>query len=296
MNNWSLMDHGAWLGNPEGSSPAHLCAWSKIKLGWITPQEITSKDPFCGLSREVWAIETSKESLFKLPTANQGEYFLVSNRHRTGFDSYLPGEGILIWHIDDKVGLNNPRTNPSYPPYWVYLEQADGRNDLSKGGPADEGNPYSSTGANDRFDVNTNPNSRDYSENPTGIEIRVLDPPGEMMTVVMKNNCQEMVTKTYAAANPFIISQHPDGIGIYLEPVASNPTLSIYDLNGQLVHTATGGEKVSRGLNAERKERWASMFPWDGRNDAGRQVASGVYIYIIESEKGAKTGKLAVIR
>lgn len=296
VHDWSLMDHGAWLGKPPGSSPAHPCPWSKVLLGWITPQEA----PSCGPEREVYAIETHREeSLFKLSTPNRDEYFLVSNHQRTGFDAYLPGEGILIWHIDDKVGsveANNVNFNYLHPR--VYLEQADGLDELRDNRPADDEDPYSSTGANDRFGDNTTPNSRDYAGNPTGIEIRVLDPPGEVMTVLMKNNCQESTTKVYAAANPFILSQYPDGIGIglYLEPFASNPILSIYDLNGQLVHTATGGEKVSRGSNAEREEQWASMFTWDGRNDAGRQVASGVYIYIIESEKGAKTGKLAVIR
>ncbi|MDI6792666.1 MAG: M6 family metalloprotease domain-containing protein, partial [bacterium] len=251
VHDWSLMDHGAWLGNPPGSSPAHPCAWSKAFLGWITPQEA----PSCGPECEVYAIETHKEkSLFKLSTSNRDEYFLVSNRQRIGFDAYLPGEGILIWHIDDSVGsveANNVNSNYLHPR--VYLEQADGRNDLlpppyGKGGPADDGDPYSSTGANDQFGDNTTPNSRDYAKNATGIEIRVLDPPGERMTVLMKNNCQESTTKVYAAANPFILSQHPDGIGIYLEPEVTNPILSIYDLNGQLVHTATGGEKVSRGL------------------------------------------------
>ena len=29
------------------------------------------------------------------------EYFLLENRQKTGWDAYLPGQGMLIWHIDD---------------------------------------------------------------------------------------------------------------------------------------------------------------------------------------------------
>ena len=33
---WELMDKGAWNGNPPGSSPAHMTAWGKIQLGYIS--------------------------------------------------------------------------------------------------------------------------------------------------------------------------------------------------------------------------------------------------------------------
>jgi len=35
---------------------------------------------------------------------------------------------------------------------------------------------------------------------------------------------------------------------------------------------------------------------WDGKNDKGKDVASGVYIYLIENERNKKTGKLMIIR
>ncbi|MCS7258567.1 MAG: hypothetical protein NZ601_04295, partial [candidate division WOR-3 bacterium] len=31
------------------------------------------------------------------------EYFLIENRRKTGFDVNLPGQGLLIYHIDDSV-------------------------------------------------------------------------------------------------------------------------------------------------------------------------------------------------
>jgi hypothetical protein len=35
---------------------------------------------------------------------------------------------------------------------------------------------------------------------------------------------------------------------------------------------------------------------WFGKNDAGQDVASGVYFWVVKSSEGAKTGKLIVLR
>ena len=70
-------------------------------------------------------------SIFRLWTGGgaSSEYFLIENRRRTGYDTYLPGEGLLIWHIDEGTASN---TNEWYPGntssgnFKVALEQADG--------------------------------------------------------------------------------------------------------------------------------------------------------------------------
>lgn len=42
--------------------------------------------------------------------------------------------------------------------------------------------------------------------------------------------------------------------------------------------------------------RSLTTYTWDGRNDAGSVVASGIYLYRIETDRGQSTGRLAVIR
>ena len=44
---------------------------------------------------------------------------------KTGFDAALPGEGLLIWHIDESIGNND-----DYLHKLVDLEEADGLNHL----------------------------------------------------------------------------------------------------------------------------------------------------------------------
>ena len=111
IGQWGVMGSGAWNYNDTGGSgerpgdtPAQFCAYSKIKLGWVIPKVVTVDTPGLILP----AIETtSKESVLKIFISNASrsvtlkEYFLVSYRTQVGFDKFIPGTGILIWHIDE---------------------------------------------------------------------------------------------------------------------------------------------------------------------------------------------------
>ncbi|HIC62410.1 MAG TPA: hypothetical protein EYO72_06845, partial [Marine Group III euryarchaeote] len=48
-----------------------------------------------------------KLSLEHVNNNDPDEYFLISNRQRWGYDSYLPASGLLIWHIDDGQSSNS---------------------------------------------------------------------------------------------------------------------------------------------------------------------------------------------
>ena len=101
VGRWDLMAQGAWNGFPAGSSPSHLSAWSRIRLGWATPSDATVSDVLFG------PVETSGFVL-RLPIPGLAqEYFLVENRQPSGFDQALPGSGLLIWHVDEKQGSND---------------------------------------------------------------------------------------------------------------------------------------------------------------------------------------------
>lgn len=129
---WSLMAAGAWAGpNDDGSSPAHLDAWSKSRLGWVNVQVPPAGSTKVSLPQ----VEVS-DLVFKLPTLAQGEkagkeYFLVENRQLVGFDAFLPGPGLLIWHVDETASGNDDEEHPL-----LALEQADGKDDLGTAEPS----------------------------------------------------------------------------------------------------------------------------------------------------------------
>ena len=163
---WSLMAAGAWLGG--GSSPSHLDAWSKVKLGFVEPIVLDHNKQDVVLS----PVETFPV-IYKLwKNGKTGkEYFLLENRAKTGFDYLLPGSGLLIYHVDETVHNNDSELR-----YMVALDQADGdfhleRRQPSKKFGADAGDPFPGWSNKTSFTEFTSPNS--LSNDRTEVEIRI---------------------------------------------------------------------------------------------------------------------------
>ena len=66
----------------------------------------------------------------------------------------------------------------------------------------------------------------------------------------------------------------------------SHVNLSIYNVNGQLVRTLVD--------EFEAQDRYS--VEWDGRDNAGKAVASGVYFYRIRTEHFSGAKKLILLR
>lgn len=173
VGNWSMMAGGSW--NNDGRTPAHFEAWSKYKLGFSSVDQLLSSQT----DVEILQAETSPVS-YRLWTSGAGglEYFLVENRQKTGFDSYLPGEGLLIWHVDESAGSNSEEWCPEDPPtphYRVALEQADGLYGLEgcwgSAGRGDGGDPFPGLWGKRDFDDTTLVSSRDYYGNSTQVAV-----------------------------------------------------------------------------------------------------------------------------
>ena len=191
VGNWSLMSYGSWNGPPiyipwlgysiaDGSSPAWPDAWSRVQMGFETPLQFQGNLPIF-LFPPVETLPHAGIGMVKLDSPNLGteEYFLVENRQRLGYDAFLPGDGLLIWHIDEeKWNLwegNNYECTASpccggQCPTWhplVTLEQADGRLDLELYvNPGDTGDPFPGSSNNRSFAWNTTPESGSWLANP----------------------------------------------------------------------------------------------------------------------------------
>lgn len=72
-------------------------------------------------------------------------------------------------------------------------------------------------------------------------------------------------------------------------PLDSQPRAYIYNIAGELVRTLEGQDIISTGQGYMEAV-------WDGKNDSGTTVAYGVYIYVVECNKGTKKGKIGIIR
>ncbi|MBK7874686.1 MAG: thrombospondin type 3 repeat-containing protein [Planctomycetes bacterium] len=169
IGNWCLMAAGSWGFDGSQQYPSHMSAWCKTKLGWVVPQLLL---PGAANAPQV---ETNA-TVFKLDSGYPpGEYLLIENRQRTGFDLQLPQGGLAIWHVDEGKGSyseNTPNNDEGYPGqsgwpgngrhYRVALLQADGNYNLERNqGRGDSGDVYRSGGTT-TLGPATTPNSKAY--------------------------------------------------------------------------------------------------------------------------------------
>ena len=121
---WELMDEGSWNGNPRGSSPAHMTAWDKIQLGFISGSQLATAnpgvtstftvDPTEIASSNVHAVEIPLASS-SVAVSNPSQYYLVEVRSLTGFDSALPAAGVLITYVDNTAVIGKVHVINGHP-------------------------------------------------------------------------------------------------------------------------------------------------------------------------------------
>ena len=164
IGHWGLMGSG---NQRMPARPAHLSAWSKAQLGWVTEVRVDSDTVL-----EISPVVTS-DTTYVLPIPNTNEFFILENRQRIGSDLMIHQEGLLIWHVDSLLARlrGNAVNQPSFP-YAVALEQGDGRDDLRSGvNRGDRGDPFPGSTGNRSFGRNTGPSSRSNSGSISMVEL-----------------------------------------------------------------------------------------------------------------------------
>lgn len=183
IGNWCLMAGGSW--NNGGRTPAHPSAWCKVNQGWVSVSNVTTNQEI-----SIADVKTSHtvHRLWK-DGGQSSEFFLVENRQKAAYDTFLPGEGLLIWHIDDAVATNSDENHPR-----VALEQADGKRDLERGqGRGDDGDAYPGSSGNRTFNGASTPNSKSYGDVDTCVGVTGISDTGPTMTARLAVRC--MVVK-----------------------------------------------------------------------------------------------------
>ncbi|MCX4283954.1 MULTISPECIES: M6 family metalloprotease domain-containing protein [Duncaniella] len=89
---WSVLDIGCYLN--DSRTPPLYSSFERMSLGWLKPEVIDSPGEY--------ALEplADTNTAYLVKTDSDDEFFLFENRRKEGWDSYLRGEGMLIWHID----------------------------------------------------------------------------------------------------------------------------------------------------------------------------------------------------
>ncbi|MCI0506631.1 MAG: proprotein convertase P-domain-containing protein [Gammaproteobacteria bacterium] len=131
---WDLMAGGSYNGN--GHRPCHPAGLHKSQHNWITVRNVETSGQFALKPYTAAAGEVLK---VVSPKYRPGQYLLLENRAKTGFDSDLPGEGLLVWKVDESAEMFAPE-KPA-----LLLVQADGRRQLetpNDWNTGDAGDPF----------------------------------------------------------------------------------------------------------------------------------------------------------
>jgi M6 family metalloprotease-like protein len=131
--------------------PPHFSAWSKIKLGWVTPTVLSTPGLYT-----IGQAETNPQVYRINYGYPSSEYLLIENRQPVGIETAMPQGGLCIYHIDDLAGYNTE----GYPGqagwpengnhYGVAILQADGNYDLEKGNNrGDSGDVFHASGVSE---------------------------------------------------------------------------------------------------------------------------------------------------
>jgi len=163
VGEWCLMGAGSWGG--KGDRPTHMSAWCRLQLGWSKVTAINGKK----VAQKLAPAHTNGPILkLGMSGGPANECFLLECRQKAGIDAALPGEGLLVWHIDDGVHGN---TNPLR--YQVGLVQADGKRDLEfMANRGDAGDPFPGSAGSKAFDDTSSPSSRTYAGQQSGVGVR----------------------------------------------------------------------------------------------------------------------------
>ena len=116
--NYSTLCYGCY--NNDSKTPASYTLYQRYALGWTAPIEIGEP-----AQHELLPIGDCNSG-YILRTSNPDEYFLLENRQLKDWDAYIPGHGMLIWHIDYDANVwyyNQPNDNPSHQ--HIDIEEAD---------------------------------------------------------------------------------------------------------------------------------------------------------------------------
>ena len=122
MSRWDIMDHGCYLDN--GDTPAGYTSYERHFMGWMD-----LIDPEPNTRYELRPLNTDEGTAVKVTNdANPDEYYLLEYRVMTEWDAYLPGEGIMVLHVDyDKDAWDNNTPNNDRNHLRMTLVPADGQ-------------------------------------------------------------------------------------------------------------------------------------------------------------------------
>lgn len=298
MDAGGLTPFSATDGDLPGSIPTHINPFLKDWLGWIEidafDRTIPGADVFPGTTLDPVVTNGRAIRLLPNPGGNDwldpasafGEYFLLENRRRQRFDRYLPGEGMVIWHVNERyIGNDDEDTDRNL----ITVVEADGGSpaigEIDLGSVTD----YWPFAGQTEWTSSSVPSTDLAGDALSFLAVTNIRRIGSTISLDIDLGAEEEGA-LLVYPNPFAPDEE-EALRITFRPagssVSTEPRVDIYDVAGELVRQLDTGAEIDAAS--------FSAF-WDGKNDNDRAVAAGTYFLIIHAENEMKTAVVGVLR
>lgn len=234
MGYWDLMGGGSY--NGDSFQPAGYTSYERWIAGWKEPIELNASKAVTGMK----ALQDGGESYVIFHDGNDNEFFLLENRQFVGWDASLPGEGLLILHVDydeSSWAGNTPNDDPSHQRMtWIAADNEyeytvyQGKKYYDFDGMATDTYPY---GAVNSFSKNSTPAAQFYNKSymETSVENITQNTDGTISFNYV--GLSNVATPTfspkagvYTEAQSVTISCETEGATIYYTLDGTTPTAS----------------------------------------------------------------------
>lgn len=114
MGDFDLMCSGSY--NGDSKCPAGYSAYEKAECGWLTLKDMTNIEQEISIVG-VQPMSADGDAYIIKNKGHEDEYYILENRQKTGWDSYLPASGLMITHVDYDADIwdwNMPNTSGKY--------------------------------------------------------------------------------------------------------------------------------------------------------------------------------------
>lgn len=240
-DDWDVMDTGCYLNNSY--TPPNYSTFELYAFGWIDPIEITEE----GVYELPW-LHSEEGKAYIIHVADKDkpdEFFIFENRQQKDEDTFLPGHGMLVWHIDfnqDIWDSNSINSDDKHPCMRIIeadnltghyeIREEPGKYPELVYNTENEGDTFPGTTNNTSFTSSSTPAFLDWNNNPTGFDITDI-----------KEDEQGLITFTVTSQNPASLSTFNwDGNNIVVrgrEIYCKEGTEIIYDSLGRFVTKLT---------------------------------------------------------
>ena len=134
LGEWDIMDYGPY--NNDGNTPPMYSAYERFFMGWMTPRLITESKNIVleelNDSQNALLISTTDQHNLIGNDPNPTKFYLLENRQQEGWDTYLPGHGLMLTYVQYSYNRWSQNTvNNNSKSMGIDLIEADGKTPTS---------------------------------------------------------------------------------------------------------------------------------------------------------------------